>query len=159
MERPERVALIQPKRQNRPRSACSILQTGKTPFSFNRPGQPAVCISAKTPELLPCGWRRISGLQNWPPPLGKRADGSAHRQLGSRMFDRQTFDIVKCPLPGLGAILSAALVQDPLTKLENADFPATAADAAASATLRDRTRALLAASLDGIFSAYFKQEQ
>jgi hypothetical protein len=79
--------------------------------------------------------------------------------VNATMFDGQTFDIVRRPLPGLGAILSAGLVQDPLTQLENADFPATAADAATSATLRDRTRALLAARLDRILPAYFKQEQ
>jgi hypothetical protein len=50
-------------------------------------------------------------------------------------------------------------VQDPLTKLDNADFPTTAADAATSATLHDRTRALLAASLYKILPAYLKQEQ
>ena len=74
------------------------------------------------------------------------------------VFDGQTFDIGKHPLPSLGAILSAGLVQDPLTKLDNADFPTTAADAATSATLRDRTRALLAASLDKMLPAYLKQE-
>jgi hypothetical protein len=75
------------------------------------------------------------------------------------VFDGQTFDVVKRPLPGLNAILSAGLVQDPLTKLENADFPTTAADAATSATLRDRTRALLTSRLDRTLPAYLKQEQ
>jgi hypothetical protein len=79
--------------------------------------------------------------------------------VSATVFDGQSFDIVKRPLPGLGAILSAGLVQDPLTKLDNDDFPTTAADAATSSTLRDRTRALLAASLDKILPAYLRQEQ
>jgi hypothetical protein len=75
------------------------------------------------------------------------------------VFDGQTFDISKRPPPSLGAILSAGLVQDPLTQLDNADFPTTAADAASSATLRDRTRVLIAANLDKILPAYLKPEQ
>lgn len=78
--------------------------------------------------------------------------------VSATMFDGQTFEIRKPPLPGLGAILSAGLVQDPLTKLDNTDFPTTAADAATNATLRDRTRALLTSRLDRILSAHLKQE-
>jgi hypothetical protein len=74
-------------------------------------------------------------------------------------FDGRTFDIVKRPLPGLGAMLSAGFVQDPLTILDNADFPTIAANAATSATLRDHTRALLTSRLDRTLSAYFKPEQ
>jgi len=78
-----------------------------------------------------------------------------------RVFDGQSFAIAKRPSADLGAILAGSfgrLGQDPLTKLEAADFPATPADAVASSTLRDHTRALLAARLDKAVAAYLKQE-
>jgi hypothetical protein len=78
-----------------------------------------------------------------------------------RVFDGQSFAIAKRPSADLGAILAGSfgrLGQDPLTKLEATDFPATPADAVASSTLRDHTRALLAARLDKAVAAYLKQE-
>ncbi|MCK1517943.1 hypothetical protein IVB22_36770 [Bradyrhizobium sp. 190] len=78
-----------------------------------------------------------------------------------RVFDGQSFAIAKRPSADLGAILAGSfgrLGQDPLTKLEAADFPAAPADAVASSTLRDHTRALLAARLDKAVAAYLKQE-
>ncbi|KRR03945.1 hypothetical protein CQ12_24025 [Bradyrhizobium jicamae] len=78
-----------------------------------------------------------------------------------RVFDGQSFAIAKRPSADLGAILAGSfgrLGQDPLTKLEAEDFPASPADAVASSTLRDHTRALLAARLDKAVAAYLKQE-
>jgi hypothetical protein len=90
--------------------------------------------------------------------IGAINSSALFANITATVFDGQTFDIGKRPTPSLGAILSADFVQDPLTELDNADFPTTAADAATSATLRDRTRALVAARLDKILPAYFKQE-
>ena len=90
--------------------------------------------------------------------VGALSSSALFANVNATVFDGQTFDIGKRPMPSLGAILSAGLVQNPLTQLDNADFPTTAADAATSATLRDRTRALVAARLDKILPAYFKQE-
>lgn len=78
-----------------------------------------------------------------------------------RVFDGQSFVIAKRPSADFGAILAGSfgrLGQDPLTKLEAADFPAAPADAVASSILRDHTRALLAARLDKAVAAYLKQE-
>jgi hypothetical protein len=78
-----------------------------------------------------------------------------------RVFDGQSFAIAKRPSVDLGSILAGSfgrLGQDPLTKLEAEDFPATPADAAASSTLRDHTRALVGARLDKAVAAYLKQE-
>jgi hypothetical protein len=91
--------------------------------------------------------------------IGALTSAALFANVNATVFDGQTFDIVKRPMPGLGAILSAGLVQDPLTQLDNADFPTAPADAAASATLRDHTRALIAANLDKILPAYLKPEQ
>ena len=78
-----------------------------------------------------------------------------------RVFDGQSFVMAKRPSADLGSILAGSfgrLGQDPLTKLEAADFPASPADAIASSTLRDHTRALLAARLDKAVAAHLKQE-
>jgi hypothetical protein len=91
--------------------------------------------------------------------IGAVTSSALFANITATVFDGQTFDIVKRPMPSLGAILSAGFVQDPLTELDNADFPTTAADAATSAKLRDRTRALVAARLDKILPVYFKPEQ
>ena len=91
--------------------------------------------------------------------VGALSSSVLFANVEATVFDGQTLDVVKRPLPGLNAILSAGLVQDPLAKLDNADFPTTAADAANSATLRDRTRALLTSRLDRTLPAYLKQEQ
>jgi len=75
-------------------------------------------------------------------------------------FDGQTFAIHKRPF-SLATVLAgtvARMTQDPLTKLDNAAFPEPATDAAASATLRDHTQALLTATLDRILLAYLKEE-
>src|SRR3979411_732959 len=66
------------------------------------------------------------------------------------LFDGQTFAIHKKPF-SLGSVFAGAfahMTQVPLTELDNAAFPEPATDAAASATLRDRTRGLLTANLD-----------
>jgi hypothetical protein len=76
------------------------------------------------------------------------------------VFDGQTFAIHKNPF-SLGRVLAGTfsrMTQDPLTKLDNAAFPEPAADAAASATLRDSARALLTATLDRIMPAVLTEE-
>jgi hypothetical protein len=50
------------------------------------------------------------------------------------------------------------LTEDPLTKLDNSFFPEPAAAVATNVTLRDRTRALIAAKLDQTLPDYLKAE-
>lgn len=76
------------------------------------------------------------------------------------VFDGQTFAIHKRPF-NIASVLAGTfsrMTQDPLTKLDNSAFPEPATSAAASATLRDRTRALLTAILDRILAASLKEE-
>jgi hypothetical protein len=92
---------------------------------------------------------------------GPLSNTSLFANFALRVFDGQSFVIAKRPSTDLGSILAGSfgrLGQDPLTKLEAADFPAAPADAVASSTLRDHTRALLAARLDKAVAAYLKQE-
>ena len=78
------------------------------------------------------------------------------------VFDGQTFAIHKNPYASLESVLARAFQltekRDPLVELDNASFPDPASDAANSATLRDRVRALLAANLDKALPAFLKEE-
>jgi hypothetical protein len=78
-----------------------------------------------------------------------------------RVFDGQTFAIGKNPYANLGSILGGTFTRigrDPLAELDNSAFPEPASAAANSATLRDRTRALLVAKLDKALPAYLQAE-
>jgi hypothetical protein len=77
------------------------------------------------------------------------------------VFDGQTFAIQKSPFANLGSILAGTfsrMTPDPVAELDNASFPEPATEAANSALLRDRTRALLTANLDKTLPAYLKGE-
>jgi len=75
------------------------------------------------------------------------------------VFDGQTLAVQKRPF-GLGSLAAGftGFTRDPLTVLDNSDFPEPAAAAAGSATLRDHARALLAARLDKALLAQLKEE-
>jgi hypothetical protein len=100
----------------------------------------------------------IGVLQHGSGPL---SNTSLFANFVLRVFDGQSFVIAKRPSVDLGSILAGSfgrLGQDPLTKLDAEDFPASPADAVASATLRDHTRALVAARLDKAVAAYLKSD-
>lgn len=85
---------------------------------------------------------------------------SLFANISLKVFDGQTFAIHRNPPINLGAVLTRAFRgRDPLTELDNAAFPEPAVEAAGSATLRDRTRALVTANLDKALPAYLKEEQ
>jgi hypothetical protein len=77
------------------------------------------------------------------------------------VFDGQTYEIRKNPHASLEAIFSrmaANLTKDENTgELDNSAFPASPQEAANSAVLRDRTRALLTERLDKNLPAFFKE--
>ena len=72
------------------------------------------------------------------------------------MLDGSTYERINRPLGNLGARLARGLqlTEDPLTKLDNSLFPEPATAAAGNATLRERTRALIAARLDEVLPDY-----
>lgn len=53
---------------------------------------------------------------------------------------------------------SMRLTEDPITKLDNSQFPDPPAAASSNATLRDRTRALVATRLDRSLPGYLKED-
>jgi hypothetical protein len=76
------------------------------------------------------------------------------------MLDGRTYEKLSRPFAGIGARLSQGmrLTEDPLNKLDNAQFPEPPSSAAGSATLREKTRELVAARLDQALPDYLKRE-
>ena len=76
------------------------------------------------------------------------------------VLDGTTYERIQRPFAGFGARLSRGLrlTEDPLAQLDNALFPEPAAVAASSMALRERTRALVTATLDQILPSYLKAD-
>lgn len=76
------------------------------------------------------------------------------------MLDGITYERVNRPFAGVGARLAAGMriTEDPLTKLDNSLFPESTAAVPGNATLRDRTRTLIAANLDQVLPDYLKND-
>lgn len=76
------------------------------------------------------------------------------------MLDGSTYERINRPLGNFGARLARGLQlgEDPLTKLENSEFPEPSAAAAGNTTLRERTRALIAARLDEVLPTYLSSD-
>jgi hypothetical protein len=90
---------------------------------------------------------------------GVLSNTSLFASINVMVFDGQTYAIRRKRFD-LGAVLAGTfrMTQDPLTKLENDAFPEPATAAAASATLREHTRALLSATLDKTLPVSLKEE-
>jgi hypothetical protein len=76
------------------------------------------------------------------------------------LLDGGNYERVNRPFTGFGARLAEGLrlTEDPLTKLDNSFFPETAASVPGNATLRERTRTLIAAQLDKTLPNYLKDD-
>ncbi|XUM23749.1 hypothetical protein ACRAVF_10950 [Bradyrhizobium oligotrophicum S58] len=76
------------------------------------------------------------------------------------LVDGQSYEKISSFSADTGARLAETmrLTEDPLNKLDNADFPEPLAAAASSAVLRERLRTLVAAKLDRDLPSYLKIE-
>lgn len=76
------------------------------------------------------------------------------------VIDGRTYERINRPFANFGTRLAEGLriTEDPLTKLDNSSFPDPPSVAAGSATLRERTRALVAARLDHALPNYLKEQ-
>lgn len=76
------------------------------------------------------------------------------------MLDGGTYERINRPFANLGTRLSEnlRLTEDPLTKLDNSLFPESATAVRGNATLRERTRTLVAARLDQTLPDYLKKD-
>ncbi len=80
--------------------------------------------------------------------------------ISVNVIDGRTYEKIDRPFANFGTRLSEGLriMEDPLTKLDNSFFPEPPAAASKSATLRERTRALVAARLDQTLPDYLKEQ-
>ena len=78
--------------------------------------------------------------------------------IAVHVLDGGTYEKVDHPLADFGTRLSQSvrITEDPLTRLDNSLFPEPPATASASVTLRERTRALIAAQLDQTLPNHLK---
>lgn len=76
------------------------------------------------------------------------------------LLSGENYETVSRPFAGLGTRLAEGLrlTEDPLTKLDNSLFPEPATAVPGNATLRERTRALIAARLDQTLPNYLKND-
>ena len=88
----------------------------------------------------------------------RRAELFANVSLS--MLDGSTYERINRPLGNFGARLARGLQlgEDPLTKLDSSEFPEPPAAAAGNTTLRERTRALIAARLDEVLPSYLSND-
>jgi hypothetical protein len=76
------------------------------------------------------------------------------------VLDGRSYERIDRPFANFGTRLSESLriTEDPLTKLDNSFFPEPPSAASSSVTLRERTRALVAARLDLTLPGYLKEQ-
>jgi hypothetical protein len=80
--------------------------------------------------------------------------------VGVTLLDGGNYETISRPFAGLGTRLAEGLrvTEDPLTKLDNSLFPEPTTVVRGNATLRERTRALVAARLDQTLPNYLKND-
>jgi hypothetical protein len=80
--------------------------------------------------------------------------------IAINVIDGRTYGSVDRPFADFGTRLAQNLrvTEHPLTKLDNSFYPDPPSAAASSATLRERTRALVAARLDQMLPNYLKEQ-
>lgn len=76
--------------------------------------------------------------------------------IAINVIDGRTYENIERPFANFGTNFAKnlRLTEDPLYKLENSDFPDPPSAAVSSATLRERTRTLVASELDRLLPAY-----
>lgn len=76
------------------------------------------------------------------------------------VLDGTTYERIDRPFASLGTRLAAGLrlTEDPLTKLDNALFPEPATAAAGNTALRERTRALISATVDKVLPNHLRDD-
>jgi len=103
----------------------------------------------------------LDGIGTYSRGLGSFARHShLFANVAINLIDGRSYEQINRHFANFGANLSESLrlTEDPLTKLDNAQFPEPPAAASSSATLRERTRALIAARLDRTLPGYLKED-
>ena len=103
----------------------------------------------------------LDGIGAYSPGLGSFARHShLFANVAVSLIDGRSYEQINRHFANFGSNLaeSMRLTEDPITKLDNSQFPDPPATAASNGTLRERTRALVAARLDRALPGYLKQD-
>jgi hypothetical protein len=102
----------------------------------------------------------INGIGVYSQGIGSLARHShLFANVAVSMYDGTTYEKISRSLAAFGASFAAGLglTEDPLTKLDSSLFPDPPESASSSATLKERTRALVSARLDRMIPVYLQQ--
>lgn len=103
----------------------------------------------------------VNGIGAWNQGLGSLIRHShLFANIAVTLLDGRSYEQISRPFANFGTRMSEGfrLTEDPLVKLDNSLFPEPPAAASSSATLRERTRALVAARLDQALPGYLKDD-
>ena len=117
-------------------------------------------VITKYNGIVPGTKLEINGIGVYSQGIGSFARHShLFANVAVSMYDGTTYEKISRSLAAFGASFSAGLglTEDPLTKLDNSLFPDPPESASSSATLKERTRALVSARLDRVIPVYLQQ--
>jgi hypothetical protein len=117
-------------------------------------------VITKYNGIVPGTKLEINGIGVYSQGIGSFARHShLFANVAVSMYDGTTYERISRSLAAFGASFAAGLglTEDPLTKLDNSLFPDPPESASSSATLKERTRALVSARLDRMIPVYLQQ--
>ena len=117
-------------------------------------------VITKYNGIVPGTKLEINGIGVYSQGIGSFARHShLFANVAVSMYDGTTYEKINRSFAAFGASFSAGLglTEDPLTKLDNSLFPDPPESASSSATLKERTRALVSARLDRMIPVYLQQ--
>jgi hypothetical protein len=117
-------------------------------------------VITKYNGMVPGTKLEINGIGVYSQGIGSFARHShLFANVAMSMYDGTTYEKISRSLAAFGASFAAGLglTEDPLTKLDNSLFPDPPESAPSSATLKERTRALVSARLDRMIPGYLQQ--
>jgi hypothetical protein len=117
-------------------------------------------VITKYNGIVPGTKLEINGIGVYSQGIGSFARHShLFANVAVSMYEGTTYEKISRSLAAFGASFAAGLglTEDPLTKLDNSLFPDPPESASSSATLKERTRALVSARLDRMIPVYLEQ--
>jgi hypothetical protein len=112
-------------------------------------------------DVVPGTKMEVDGIGAWNQGIGSALRHShLFAAFSVTMLDGQTYERINRPFSDLGARLAQnmRIIEDPLNRLDNEQFPDPPSAATGNAVLRERTRQLLATRLDQALSVYLKRD-
>jgi hypothetical protein len=116
-------------------------------------------VITKYNGMVPGTKLEINGIGVYSQGIGSFARHShLFANVAMSMYDGTTYEKISRSLAAFGASFAEGLglMEDPLTKLDNSLFPDPPNSTSSSATLKERTRALVSARLDRMIPGYLQ---